>query len=161
MLESGEDPVFIARRLVILASEDIGNADPRALMVAVAAAEAVQLVGLPEASLNLAQAVTYLASAPKSNRSYMGWLAAQEEVRTTGSLPVPFHLRNAPTEVMKNLGYGSGYKYAHDDERGWVEQQHLPDAIKNKDFYRPTHLGYEKVISQYLKSMKKSPGTEE
>ncbi|MEQ1876944.1 MAG: replication-associated recombination protein A, partial [Bdellovibrionia bacterium] len=155
MLEAGEDPVFIARRLVILASEDVGNADPRALTVAVAASEAVQFVGMPEAGLCLAQAVTYLASAPKSNKSYLGWLAAQEEVRRSGSLPIPFHLRNAPTDVMKRLGYGSGYQYAHDDDRGFVEQQHLPDAIKNKEFYRPSQHGYEKLISQHLSSLSK------
>ncbi|HEX4924461.1 MAG TPA: replication-associated recombination protein A [Bdellovibrionales bacterium] len=156
MLEAGEDPVFIARRLVILASEDVGNADPRALLVAVAAADAVQFVGLPECAINLAQAVTYLASAPKSNRSYMGWLGAQEEVRRSGSLPIPFHLRNAPTDTMKNLGYGSGYKYAHDDDRGWVEQQHLPDAIKDKEFYQPSNHGYEKNIAQFLSALKSS-----
>jgi putative ATPase len=121
-------------------------------MVAVAASDAVQFVGLPECALNLAQAVTYLASAPKSNRSYAAWLEAQEEVKKSGSLPVPFHIRNAPTGLMKNLGYGKGYKYAHDDDRGWVEQQFLPDEIKDKKFYEPSRHGYEKFISEFLNS---------
>ncbi|HIE25712.1 TPA: replication-associated recombination protein A [Candidatus Poribacteria bacterium] len=137
MLEAGEDPRFIARRLVILASEDIGNADPQALVVATAAAQAVEFVGLPEAQINLAQATTYLSCAPKSNASYMALLAALEDVRRLPAYPVPLHLRNAPTQLMKELGYGEGYRYAHDYEGNVVEQQYLPEELKDKVYYHP------------------------
>lgn len=154
MLEAGEDPLFVARRLVILASEDVGNAEPRALSIAVAAAQAVEMVGLPEAAINLAQAVTFLASAPKSNRSYVGLRAAQAEVKKTGALPIPLSIRNAPTELMKNLGYGEGYGYAHEGSKGWLPQQFLPDSIKQKKFYEPSDRGFEKNIKAYLEWLK-------
>jgi putative ATPase len=150
LLEAGEDPLFILRRMVILASEDIGNADPRALQVAVAALQAFQLLGLPEGRIPLGQAVTYLATAPKSNASYVGIDAALKEVRSSGSLPVPLHIRNAPTKLMKELGYHAGYQYAHDHEGGYVPQQYLPDDIREKRFYDPTDHGYEKYIAERL-----------
>src|SRR6185436_20066879 len=124
MIEAGEDPLFIARRMVIFAAEDVGNADPRALQVAVAAKDAVHFVGLPEGRIPLAQAATYLASAPKSNASYKAMLAAAADVKQYGPRPVPLHLRNAPNPLMKGLGYGRDYKYAHDYEDQFVEQQH-------------------------------------
>src|SRR5204862_4645152 len=124
MLEAGEDPLFIARRMVILAAEDIGNADPQALQVAVAAKDAFHFVGLPEGRIPLAQAATYLASAPKSNASYKAMLAAAKDVEDKGTLPVPLHLRNAPTPLMEKLGYGKEYRYAHDFPGQVVEQEH-------------------------------------
>ncbi|MDD4607078.1 MAG: replication-associated recombination protein A [Patescibacteria group bacterium] len=136
MLEAGEDARFIARRMVILASEDIGNACPTALVVATATAQAVEYVGLPEAQLNLAQAATYLASAPKSNSSYLGLLAAKEDVKNEGDLPVPLHLRNASTDLLKKLNYGKDYKYPHNFENSQVDQQYLPDKLKNKKYYK-------------------------
>lgn len=151
MLEAGEDPVFIARRLVILASEDVGNADPRALSIAVAGLQAVELVGLPEGAINLAQVVTYLASAPKSNRSYVGLRAAQEEVRTSGALSIPMSLRSSKTKMTKELGYGKNYKYAHDYSKAYVDLQFMPDQIKDKKFYEPSSLGFEKNIQEYMK----------
>lgn len=137
MLEAGEDPEFIARRMIIFASEDIGNATPTALVVAVATAQALQFVGLPEARLNLAQAATYLASAPKSNASYLALLAAQEDIKKYGNLPVPIHLRNAPTKLMKNLGYGKNYKYPHNFVDSQVQQQYLPDQLMGRKYYQP------------------------
>jgi putative ATPase len=140
MLEAGEDILFIARRMVILASEDIGNADPQALQVAVAAMQAVHFVGLPEAQLTLTQAAIYLALAPKSNSVLKAIHQARADVKEYGALPVPLHLRNAPTDLMKDLGYSQGYKYAHDYEDNWVEQTYLPDAIKDHRYYIPgTH----------------------
>ncbi len=150
MLEAGENPMFIMRRLVIFASEDVGNADPRGLQLAVAAQQAVHFVGLPEARITLAQAVTYLATAPKSNASYAGINAAQAEVRTSGALPVPLHIRNAPTKLMKELDYGKGYKYAHDNPKGYQAQDYLPEAINNRRFYTPTDHGYEKMIGERM-----------
>ncbi|MGE0615143.1 MAG: replication-associated recombination protein A [Bacteriovoracia bacterium] len=150
MLEGGEDPLFICRRLVILASEDVGNADPRALQVALAVKDAVDFVGMPEARINLAQAVTYLALAPKSNASYVGIGEALEEVRKSGSLPVPLHLRNAVTGLMKSEGYGKGYQYAHSDAQAIVKQKHLPDAITGRHFYRPKDVGLEKQLKEKL-----------
>jgi len=158
MLEAGEDPLFIARRMVIFASEDVGNADPRALQVALAVQQAVHFVGLPEARINLAQGVTYLATAPKSNASYLGIKQAQAEVRASGALPVPKHLRNAPTKLMKDLDYGKGYQYAHDQADALTTQTHLPDALKGRTFYRPTDRGYEKTIGErmaYISGLKK------
>jgi putative ATPase len=153
MLEGGEDPLFIVRRLVILASEDIGNADPRALMVAMAVKDAVDFVGMPEARINLAQAVTYLAMAPKSNASYVGIGEALSEVRESGALPVPMHLRNAVTGLMKSEGYGKNYKYAHNaaDER--AKQTHLPENLIGKRFYRPKDVGLEKQIKEKLDTL--------
>jgi putative ATPase len=150
MLEGGEDPLFIARRLVILASEDIGNADPRALTIALSAKDAVDFIGMPEALITLAQAVTYVATAPKSNASYVGIDAAIEEVRKSGALPTPMHLRNGVTGLMKNMGYGSGYKYAHNDAEGRAKQRHLPEALLGRKFYEPKDTGYEKTIKERL-----------
>jgi putative ATPase len=137
MLEAGEDPKFIARRMVIFASEDIGNADPLALVVATSVAQAVQFVGLPEAQINLAQGTTYLASRPKDNASYVGLLEAIEDAKTHGNLGVPIHLRNAVTALMKGMGYGQGYRYVHDDPQAKIEQTHLPEPLKSRQYYRP------------------------
>jgi len=150
MLEAGEDPLFIARRMVILAAEDIGNADPQALQVAVAAKDAFHFVGLPEGRIPLAQAATYLASAPKSNASYKAMLAAAKDVEDKGTLPVPLHLRNAPTPLMEKLGYGKDYRYAHDFPDHVVGQEHLPDALRGRKYYSPTESGYEKTIKDRL-----------
>ena len=154
MLKGGEDPVFIARRLVILASEDVGNADPRALQVAVAGLQAVELVGMPEAAINLSQIVTYLSCAPKSNASYNAIKAAQAKVEETGTLPIPLALRSANTRLMRELGYGEGYKYAHDGKTGWQDMQFLPDELRDVEFYRPSERGFEKTMRQYLDWMK-------
>jgi putative ATPase len=137
MLEGGEDPKFIARRMVIFASEDIGNADPFALVLATAVFQAVQFVGLPEAQINLAQGTTYLASRPKDNASYVGLLEALSDAREHGNLDVPLHLRNAVTSLMRDLGYGRNYRYAHDDPGGATTQAHLPDDLKDRRYYRP------------------------
>jgi len=150
MIEAGEDPIFILRRMVILASEDIGNADPRALQVVVAALQAFQLVGLPEGRIILGQAVTYLATAPKSNASYIGIDAALAEVRKSGALPVPLHIRNAPTKLMKELGYHAGYRYAHDYAEGYVPQNYLPDQLAGRKYYDPAGHGYEKTIRERM-----------
>ena len=150
MLEAGEDPLFIARRMVIFAAEDIGNADPRALQVAVAAKDAVHFVGLPEGKIPLAQAATYLASAPKSNAAYRAMLAAAEDVKGKGTLPVPLHLRNAATPLMQELGYGAGYQYAHDFENGVAAQEHLPEALLGRHYYEPSDSGYEQEIKTRL-----------
>ena len=137
MLEAGEDPLFILRRMIILASEDIGNADPRALQMAVSALQAFQMVGMPEGRIILGQAVTYLATAPKSNASYVGIDAALAEVRKSGALPVPLHIRNAPTKLMKELGYHKGYQYAHDYDEGYAGQECLPEKLAGRKFYEP------------------------
>ncbi len=150
MLDAGEDPLFIVRRMVIFASEDIGNADPRALQIALTVQQAVHFVGLPEARINLAQGVTYLATAPKSNASYVAINEAQAEVKKSGALSVPKHIRNAPTKLMKQLDYGKGYKYAHNYSDGFADQTHLPDRISGKRFYRPTDRGYEKMITERM-----------
>ena len=150
MLEAGEDPLFIVRRMVVFASEDVGNADPRALQIALAVQQAVHFVGLPEARINLAQGVAYLATAPKSNASYVGIDQALAEVRKSGALPVPLHIRNAPTRLMKELGYHQGYQYAHDHAEGIAPQDHLPDALRGRHFYLPTERGYEKLIGERL-----------
>jgi putative ATPase len=150
MLEAGEDPLFIVRRMVIFAAEDIGNADPHALPLAVAAKDAVHFVGLPEARIPLAQAVTYLATAPKSNASYKAMLAALEDVKKYGPLPVPLHLRNAPTRLMKGLGYGKGYHYAHDSQDAVIDQQHLPDTLREQQYYHPSERGQEKEIKERM-----------
>ena len=154
MLEAGEDPLFIVRRMVIFASEDIGNADPRALQIALTVQQAVHFVGLPEARINLAQGVTYLATAPKSNASYLGIDEALAEVRKSGALPVPKHIRNAPTKLMKQLDYGKGYKYAHNYQDGFAEQSHLPEQISEKKYYRPTERGYEKLITERMNHLR-------
>ena len=154
MIEAGEDPLFIARRMVIFAAEDIGNADPRALQVAIAAKDAVHFVGLPEGRIPLAQAATYLASAAKSNASYRAMLAAAADVKQHGPLPVPLHLRNAPTGLMKGLGYGAGYQYAHDYDEHLVTQQHLPDLLRERHYYEPSESGEESVIRERLRQRK-------
>ena len=145
MIEGGENPRFIARRMIIFASEDIGNALPTALVVAIAVAEAVEHVGMPEAGINLAHGATYLASAPKSNASYKGLLAALADAKEFGALPVPLHLRNAVTNLMKELGYHKGYKYAHDFKNAKVVQEHLPEKLKGKKYYRPPSAGNAKT----------------
>jgi putative ATPase len=150
MIEAGEDPLFIARRMVIFASEDIGNADPRALQVAVSTQQAVHFIGMPEGRIPLAQAVTYLATAPKSNAAYVAVGEAQKEVRQSGALPVPLHLRNAPTGLMKDLDYGKDYQYAHNHTNSVITQEHLPKTISGTKFYRPKDSGYEKTIRERL-----------
>ena len=154
MLEAGEDPVFILRRMIILASEDIGNADPRALQVAVSALQAFQVIGLPEGRIIMGQAVTYLATAPKSNASYVGIDSALSEVRKSGALPVPLHIRNAPTKLMKELGYHKGYQYAHDYEDGYSGQDCLPEKLEGQKFYEPKGHGYEKSIVERMEWLK-------
>lgn len=156
MIEGGEDPLFIARRLVILASEDIGNANPNALLLANNCFQAVNLVGMPEARIILAQAVTYLASSAKSNASYEGIENALATVRETGDLPVPLHIRNAPTKLMKDLGYGNDYKYSHAYDGNFSEQEYLPDVIKNTKFYEPGNNTRELELRKYLKSLWKN-----
>jgi len=146
MLEAGEDPLFIARRLIRMAVEDIGLAAPQALGLAVAAKEAFHFLGRPEGELALAQAAVYLALCPKSNALYKAYEEALKDVREYGSLPVPLHLRNAPTELMKELGYGRGYKYAHDFEGAVVDQQHLPDELVHRRYYEPTDRGWERRL---------------
>ena len=153
MLEAGEDPRFISRRMIILASEDVGNADPKALTLAVACAQAVEFVGLPEGALNLAQTATYLASTPKSNASYLALKKAKSDVKRTLNEPVPLHLRNSVTKLMKNVGYGKGYKYAHDFEGGYTKQQFLPDKLIKQKYYLPKEIGYEKYIRQHLEKL--------
>jgi len=154
MIKGGEDPVFIARRLVILASEDIGNADPRAITLAVSGLQAVELVGFPEAAISLAQVTTYLASAPKSNRSYVALQLAQELVEKSGTVPVPLALRSSKTRAMKELGYGKGYKYSHEGEKGYLPQRFLPEELGDVKLYEPTDHGFEKNIRQYLEWLK-------
>lgn len=154
MIKGGEDPVFIARRLVILASEDIGNADPRALSIAVSGLQAVELVGMPECAIGLSQVVCYLASAPKSNRSYMALKKAQDCVERTGTLPIPLHLRSSKSAPMQELGYGQGYLYPHDYPRGWVPQEYLPESILKESFYQPSDVGFEKQIKEFQKWLK-------
>jgi putative ATPase len=153
MLEGGEDPKFIARRMIILASEDIGNADPAALMLAVDAFTAVDYVGMPEGRIILSNVATYLAGAPKSNASYTAISEAMGDVRRLPNLPVPLHLRNAPTKLMKELDYGKGYKYAHEYQNNFIEQQNLPDQLKDKQYYHPTENGREKQIKERLESL--------
>jgi putative ATPase len=155
MLESGEDPIFILRRMVIFSSEDIGNADPTALGVAVHALQAFQLVGMPEGSLPLTQAVTYLALAPKSNAVLTAYAAARSSVMDEGPLPVPMHLRNAPTKLMKSEGYGAGYKYPHNFEGNYIPENYLPDALRQRRFYQPSENGLEKELKARWEALKK------
>jgi putative ATPase len=150
MLEAGEDPLFIARRLVIFAAEDIGTAEPQALGIAVAAKDAVHFVGLPEGQIPLAAATAYLATAPKSNAAYRAMQAAAADVQQHGALAVPLHLRNAPTRLMKGLGYGKGYKYAHDDADHVVDQSHLPSELAGRRYYVPSRHGAEATIAERL-----------
>ena len=137
MLAAGEDPLYIARRMMRFASEDVGNADPQALIIAVAAQQAFHFIGLPEGELALAQAAVYLATAPKSNSLYVGYGKVKETINTKGYLPVPLHIRNAPTKLMKELDYGKDYKYAHDYADAYVPQEYLPEEIKGKYFINP------------------------
>ena len=150
MIEGGEDPQFIARRMIISASEDIGLANPNALLLANAAFDAVMKIGWPEGRIPLAECAVYLATSPKSNSAYMGIGSALEEVRRSGNLPVPLHLRNAPTDLMKELGYSDGYKYAHDYPGNFVVQQYLPDAIKDKQFWYAQHTPAEEKLYQRM-----------
>ncbi|RAJ10658.1 putative ATPase [Chitinophaga skermanii] len=153
MIAGGEDVKFIARRLVILASEDIGNANPNALLLATNTFQAVSMIGYPESRIILSQCVTYLASSPKSNASYMAINKAQSLVTQTGDLPVPLHIRNAPTKLMKDQGYGKNYQYAHDYTNNFVHQEFLPDAIKNTKLYDPGKNAREDELRRYLKAM--------
>jgi putative ATPase len=156
MIEGGEDPLFIARRLVILASEDIGNASPNGLVLAEAAFGAVDKIGMPEARIILAQCTAYLASSPKSNAAYMGIEKAFSDVRHNPLYPVPVHLRNAPTKLMKEIGYGKEYKYPHDFQNHFVEESYLPPELKNKQYYHPTEIGQEKKLRDWLKFLWKN-----
>ena len=150
LIDGGEDPTYIARRLIIFASEDVGNADPRALSVALDVAQAVERIGLPEGRIPLAQAVTWLATCPKSNASYLAINAALADVKRHGPLPVPLHLRNAPTREMKAEGYGEGYQYPHDAPDRIVRQQYLPDALAERQYYKPAPHGAEKTILERM-----------
>lgn len=156
MLYAGEDIKFIARRIMICASEDVGNADPNALTVAVSAAQAVERVGMPEAQIILAQAVTYIASAPKSNASCMAVFDAMETVKNTKTAPIPVHLQDAHYKGAGKLGHGEGYLYAHDYPNHYVKQQYLPDGLTDCHFYQPTENGYEKKIKEHLRFLKES-----
>ncbi|HTA22870.1 MAG TPA: replication-associated recombination protein A [Terriglobales bacterium] len=155
MLEAGEDPLYIARRVVRMAVEDIGLADPGALALCMAARDAVDFIGMPEGNLALAQAVVYLSVAPKSNALYTAYSEVQQDVEQTAAEPVPLHLRNAPTGLMKGMGYGQGYKYAHDLEDKVADMQCLPDNLRDRSYYQPTNEGLEKRISERLEEIKK------
>lgn len=158
MIEAGEDPRFLIRRMIIFASEDIGNADPRALQVATATAEAFDRIGLPEGKIPISQCITYLATAPKSNRSYLAMHAALAALHQHSKLSVPLHLRNAPTALMKGLDYGKGYQYPHDYEGGHVTGvTYLPDELQGQHFYEPSDRGYEKTVKERLEALKKEP----
>ncbi|OGU54488.1 MAG: AAA family ATPase [Ignavibacteria bacterium RBG_13_36_8] len=156
MLEGGEDPLFIARRMVILASEDIGNASPNALLIAESTFSAVDKIGMPEARIILAQCVTYLASSPKSNSSYTAISKALSDVKNKSLYPVPLHLRNAPTELMDEIGYGKDYKYPHEHDKNFVVEDYLPDEMRNIQYYFPSDNGFEKTIKERLKDLWKS-----
>jgi len=158
MIEAGEDPLYVARRLVRFASEDVGMADPQALVVAMAAQQAVHFIGLPEGNLALAEAAVYLATAPKSNSLYQAYSRVQEEIKQGANEPVPLHLRNPVTPLMKTTGYGKGYKYAHDYPGHFVEQQNLPDALQGKRFYTPSDQGHEKQVGERLKGWRQGKG---
>ena len=150
MLEAGEDPLYVARRIVRFASEDIGNADPQALTVAIAAKDAVHFMGMPEGNTALAQAAIYMATAPKSNAVYVAYNEAKEDAEQQLAEPVPHHLRNAPTKLMKSLDYGKGYRYAHDEAEGVADMQCLPDALKDRTYYRPTDRGFERDVRERI-----------
>ncbi|MBN2180249.1 MAG: replication-associated recombination protein A [Deltaproteobacteria bacterium] len=150
MLDAGEDPLYIARRMVRFASEDVGNADPNALSIAVSAMQAFHFIGLPEGDLALAQAAVYLATAPKSNALYDGFGKVRGAIKKSGYLPVPLHIRNAPTRLMKDLDYGKGYRYAHDYPGAYIPQEYLPEKLRGETYYAPTNRGYEKIIKERL-----------
>ncbi|RME28949.1 MAG: replication-associated recombination protein A, partial [Deltaproteobacteria bacterium] len=154
MIEGGEDPRFVLRRMIIFASEDIGNADPRALQVAVAAQQAYEFVGMPEAVLNMSQAACYLACAPKSNTALTTYFRARRDVREHGPLPVPMKLRNAPTKLMKDLGYGRQYRYPHDFEGNYVPEDYLPEQLAGRRYYTPSQNGYERTIARRLERLR-------
>ena len=155
MLERGDDPLYVARRLVRFASEDIGLADPQALPLTIAAQQAVHFIGMPEGALALAEAVVYLSLAPKSNALYRGYGAARTDIEQTRNDPVPIHLRNAPTRLMRDLGYGEGYRYAHDFGEGIVGQQNLPEALDGRRYYQPTDRGFEAELQSRLERIRK------
>ena len=150
MLEAGEDPLYVARRLVRFASEDVGNADPQALTIAVAAKDAVHFIGMPEGNTALAQAAIYLATAPKSNAVYTAYSRAAEDAHGDVAEPVPLHLRNAPTRLMKELEYGKGYRYAHDEDNAVADMSCLPPALEGRRYYQPPERGFEKEIKRRL-----------
>jgi putative ATPase len=158
MLEAGEDPLYIARRLVRFASEDVGNADPQALTVAVAAKDAAHFIGMPEGNTALAQAAIYLATAPKSNAVYTAYTSAAADAHTQAAEPVPLHLRNAPTRLMKQLDYGKGYRYAHDEPDAVTGMECLPPSLAGRAYYRPTERGFEKEIKRRLEGWKQVKG---
>jgi len=160
MLEAGEDPLYVARRLVRFASEDIGNADPRALQIALAAKDATHFLGMPECNTALAQAVTYMAASPKSNAVYVGYLSASRDALQDVASPVPLHIRNAPTKLMKDLDYGRGYRYAHDEAEGVAAMSCLPEHLENRRYYEPTERGLESRIKEALeraRGLRKKP----
>jgi putative ATPase len=156
MVEAGEDPLYIARRLIRFASEDIGNADPQALTVAIAAKDAVHFIGMPEGNTALAQCVIYMATAPKSNAVYAAYGAAAEDALRQVADPVPLHIRNAPTRLMKELNYGKGYKYAHDEAEGVADMDCLPESLQGKKYYQPTDRGFEAEIRKRLDAWRKA-----
>ncbi|PKN84603.1 MAG: AAA family ATPase [Deltaproteobacteria bacterium HGW-Deltaproteobacteria-1] len=161
MLNAGEDPFYILRRMVRFASEDIGNADPHALMLTMAAQQAFHFIGPPEGELALAQAAVYLATAPKSNSLYVGFGQTKELINKTGYLPVPLHIRNAPTKLMKELEYGKGYKYAHDYQDAFVSQEYLPEKLHGQVLYEPTDAGFEKTIKERVKAWRRQKNVKE
>ena len=156
MVEAGEDPLYIARRLIRFASEDIGNADPQALTVAVAAKDAVHFLGMPEGNTALAQCAIYLATAPKSNAVYTAYNDAAEDALRQVADPVPLHIRNAPTRLMKELNYGKGYRYAHDEAEGVADMDCLPESLQGKKYYQPTDRGFEAEVRKRLEAWKKA-----
>jgi len=158
MIEAGEDPLYVARRMVRFASEDVGLADPQALTVALRSMEAFHFIGLPEGELALAEAAVYLATAPKSNAIYKAYEEAKKDVMEKGALPVPLHIRNAPTRLMAELGYGRGYKYAHDYPEAIVQQDYLPKELGARSYYQPTERGFEKTVRQRLEEWRKKMG---
>ncbi|MCK4604141.1 MAG: replication-associated recombination protein A, partial [Deltaproteobacteria bacterium] len=155
MLAAGEDPHYIARRMVRFASEDVGNADPQALTLAIDALKTYDFLGPPEGELALAQAAVYLATAPKSNAVYVAFGESQSDARKFGTLPVPMHIRNAPTKLMKEIGYGKDYRYAHDYPEALVDQGYLPSELRERIYYRPTNRGHERVIKERLDKWRK------
>jgi putative ATPase len=165
MLEAGEDPLYIARRMIRFASEDVGIADPQALQVAVAAMEAFHFIGLPEGDLALAQAAVYLATAPKSNSLYTAFQGVKRDIRELENMPVPLHIRNPVTSLMKDMGYGKDYKYPHDYPDHFIEEEYLPENLKGRTYYHPTEQGFEREIKKRLefwrrKKREKSGGNE-
>lgn len=164
MLAAGEEPLYIARRLIRFASEDVGIADPQALILTINARDSYHTLGSPEGELALAQAAVYLATAPKSNAIYAAYNRVMRDIDKTGTLPVPLHIRNAPTRLMKELGYGKGYRYAHDEQNAVVDQEHLPDLLQGNRYYIPTNRGYEAVVKSRLEKwrelLKQKKGTE-